>query len=57
ICLARGDARSTPGNRLRGKCSINQLQCYGCGVCRALCPKDAITLPDRNAIPALANEW
>lgn len=39
------------------KCSINQLQCYGCGVCRALCPKDAITLLDRNAIPALANEW
>jgi Pyruvate/2-oxoacid:ferredoxin oxidoreductase delta subunit len=39
------------------KCFINQLQCYGCGVCRALCPNDAITLLDRNAIPALANEW
>ena len=39
------------------KCSINQIQCYGCGVCRALCPRDAITLLDRNAIPALANEW
>ena len=39
------------------KCSINQIQCYGCGVCRALCPRDAITLVDRNAIPALANEW
>jgi len=39
------------------KCSINQLQCYGCGVCRALCPLDAITLQDRNAIPALSNEW
>jgi MinD superfamily P-loop ATPase len=39
------------------KCSINQLKCYGCGVCRALCPNDAITLLDRNAIPALANEW
>ena len=39
------------------KCSINQIQCYGCGVCRALCPRDAITLLDRNAVPALANEW
>ncbi len=39
------------------KCFVNQQQCYGCGVCRALCPKDAITLRDRNAIPALANEW
>ena len=39
------------------KCSINQLQCYGCGVCRPECPREAITLRDRNAIPALANEW
>jgi heterodisulfide reductase subunit A-like polyferredoxin len=39
------------------KCFVNQLQCYGCGVCRALCPSDAITLLDRNPIPALANEW
>jgi ferredoxin len=39
------------------KCSINQVQCYGCGVCRAGCLQDAITLSDRNAIPALANEW
>jgi ferredoxin len=39
------------------KCSINQLQCYGCGVCRVECPRDAITLRDRNAVPALANVW
>ena len=39
------------------KCYINQFQCYGCGVCRAVCPRDAITLRDRNAIPALAKEW
>ncbi len=39
------------------KCSINQLQCYGCGVCRVECPRDAIALRDRNAVPALANEW
>jgi NAD-dependent dihydropyrimidine dehydrogenase PreA subunit len=39
------------------KCSINQLQCYGCGVCRAACLRDAITLRDRNAVPALRSEW
>ena len=39
------------------KCYINQFQCYGCGVCRAVCSRDAITLRDRNAIPALAKEW
>ena len=39
------------------KCSINQLQCYGCGVCRALCTKDSITLVERAAVPALVSEW
>jgi ferredoxin len=39
------------------KCSVNQLQCFGCGVCRAICHKKSITLKDRNAIPVLANEW
>ena len=39
------------------KCSVNQLQCYGCGVCRALCHRDAITLVERAAVPALAGEW
>jgi Pyruvate/2-oxoacid:ferredoxin oxidoreductase delta subunit len=39
------------------KCYINQFQCYGCGVCRALCPRDAIILKDRNTIPLLRKEW
>lgn len=39
------------------KCYVNQFQCYGCGVCRAVCSREAITLQDRNAIPALAKEW
>ena len=39
------------------KCYINQFQCYGCGVCRALCNREAISLKDRTAIPVLAEEW
>ena len=39
------------------KCYINQFQCYGCGVCRAVCPRDAITLRDKSAIPVLAEDW
>jgi ferredoxin len=39
------------------KVTVNQLQCYGCGICRALCHKDAITLVERTALPALAGEW
>ncbi|MDW7651957.1 MAG: 4Fe-4S binding protein, partial [Bacillota bacterium] len=30
-----------------GKCSINPLKCYGCGVCRSACKKEAITLMER----------
>ena len=39
------------------KCTINQLKCSGCGLCRVECARDAITLWDRNAIPALAKDW
>lgn len=39
------------------RCYIEQFQCYGCGVCRAVCTNDAISLRERNAIPALAKEW
>lgn len=39
------------------RCTINQFQCFGCGLCRVECARDAITLWDRNAIPALAKDW
>ena len=39
------------------KCYINKFECYGCGVCRAACPCDAIALRDRKTIPAVANDW
>ncbi len=39
------------------KVYIDQHQCHGSGACRSICPKDAITLKDRNSIPSLAKEW
>lgn len=39
------------------KVSVDAKRCYGCGVCRASCSKDAIRLNDRSAIPAVANLW
>ena len=39
------------------KAFIDQKRCYGCGICRASCTKNAITLNDRSAIPAVANPW
>jgi ferredoxin len=39
------------------KAWIDITKCYGCGVCRASCPKDAIQLKDRASVPAVANVW
>jgi len=36
------------------KCVIDQARCWGCGVCRAACPNDAISLTPRSEVPALA---
>jgi ferredoxin len=39
------------------KVYIDQQHCFGCGVCRANCTKNAIELNDRSSIPAVANLW
>jgi heterodisulfide reductase subunit A-like polyferredoxin len=39
------------------KVSIDQRWCYGCGICRSACVKNAIRLHERASIPAAANRW
>ena len=39
------------------KVVIEPRQCYGCGICRASCTKDAIILRDRSAVPIAAGVW
>ncbi|MFH1646779.1 MAG: 4Fe-4S binding protein, partial [Chloroflexota bacterium] len=39
------------------KIYIDVGRCYGCGVCRASCTKDAIHLHDRASVPAVAALW
>ncbi len=39
------------------KVSVDPARCYGCGLCRSVCPNDAITLLDRASVPAVANLW
>ena len=39
------------------KSVIDEKHCYGCGICRAACSRDAISLLDRAAVPAVANLW
>lgn len=40
-----------------GKVYIDPTRCFGCGVCRAACPNDAIMLIPRQENPDAANVW
>ncbi|MHC4539822.1 MAG: ATP-binding protein [Planctomycetota bacterium] len=40
-----------------GKVYIDPIRCFGCGVCRAVCPKDAICLVPRHESPEAADIW
>lgn len=40
-----------------GKVYIDPTRCYGCGVCRAVCPTDAIELIPRQEEPTAAEVW
>jgi len=40
-----------------GKVYVDPSRCFGCGVCRAACPTDAITLVPRQRVPEAANIW
>ncbi len=40
-----------------GKVYIDPTRCFGCGVCRAACPNDAITLIPRHENSDAANVW
>ena len=39
------------------KVVIDPRRCYGCGICRASCTKNAIALNDRSKVPLAANLW
>jgi ferredoxin len=39
------------------KVTIDPRRCYGCGICRAACEKDAIRLKDRAKVSVAANLW
>jgi Pyruvate/2-oxoacid:ferredoxin oxidoreductase delta subunit len=39
------------------KSSVDARRCYGCGICRAACSKEFITLLERASVPAIANLW
>lgn len=44
-------------DRKNDKCSVNLMNCYGCGICRTVCKNNAVTLLDRNTVPEVAHVW
>jgi len=40
-----------------GKVYIDPKRCFGCGTCRAACPKLSISLQSRQSVPEAANLW
>ncbi len=39
------------------KVIIDPRRCYGCGICRSLCARDAIRLSDRSSVPLARGIW
>lgn len=39
------------------KAFVEQRACYGCGICRSACSKNAISLTPRSEVPAVADLW
>ncbi len=37
--------------------TIDPRRCYGCGICRASCTKNAIVLDERSSVPLAAHVW
>lgn len=56
-CLPRCTFGAMTYNPLENIVSININRCFGCGLCRNNCPKNAIKLVDRTEFPALVDVW
>ena len=39
------------------KTNIDQLRCFGCGLCQVSCPREAITMVDRESLPGMKEVW
>ena len=44
-------------DRKNKKCTVQHMNCYGCGICRAVCAQNAISLLDRSAVPEASRAW
>ncbi|WP_258361137.1 4Fe-4S dicluster domain-containing protein [Moorella sulfitireducens] len=56
-CVARCNFGAIKYNPLEKVVYLEPTLCFGCGLCRAVCPTKAIELVDRTTYPALVDEW
>lgn len=56
-CMKQCQFGSQFYSSLLSRVYINPTRCFGCGVCRAACPNDAINLMPREKVPEVANLW
>ena len=57
LCMGQCQFGSLHYSSAMGKVSIEPSRCFGCGVCRAACPSDAILLTPRETQPVAASIW
>jgi NAD-dependent dihydropyrimidine dehydrogenase PreA subunit len=57
LCMSQCQFGSLHYSSAMAKVSIEPSRCFGCGVCRAACPSEAIMLAPRETQPAAAGIW
>jgi len=57
VCMSQCQFGAQFYSSALSKVYISPTKCFGCGVCRAACPTDAITLVPRHEDPVAANLW
>lgn len=57
ICVENCPFKAITYNIEEKRAMVNIKICFGCGICKNMCPKDAITLISRESIPQIKNFW
>ena len=57
VCVDRCQFGAIHSSLWSAHTSIDSTKCFGCGLCRAACKKQAITLVPRENIPVASNLW
>jgi len=57
ICVRNCSFKAMRHEPAVNRAKVDPKLCFGCGVCKQVCPKSAIFLVDRATIPAIQHSW